>query len=324
LQGAPPSHLATVKTADGKALNTCLAVASTWRVRRDLRDSYVAQAGHVEKQLGLAAVKFRLDQVSRVETFASIERALQSQVEEALLAEATDDLIEMALARQSSFWAECQPEVQARWALMAAAGQVIREADRIELALKDGAVSALTLFDCYAGTEPATCEAPWCLLDTHHRHMERRCHTFDFDVAGGHETLEKLVACARDRYMQVGSTLAERFLRAYSQAGYKITGRPRQAETFEQLVKPHLADGKAAYFWVDALRYEMARELAGAVEPDFTVELQAAVGTAPTVTEIGMAALLPGAHGDLAIVPAGEGALALRIGDAVIKGSSGL
>jgi hypothetical protein len=319
LQGSPPSHLATVKTADGRALDACLAVASAWRLRRDLRDSYVAQAGQVEKQLGLAAVKFTLDQLSRVETFASVERALQSRVEEALLAEATDDLIEMAQARQSSFWAECQPEVQARWALMAAAGQVIREADRIELALKDATVSALTLFDCYAGTEPATRDAPWCLLDTHHRHMERRCHTFDFVVAGGHESLEKLVARARDRYMQAGNTLAERFLRAYSQAGFKITGLLRQVQTFEQLVKPHLTDGKAAYFWVDALRYEMARELAGAVEADFTVELQAAVGTAPTVTEIGMAALLPGAQGALAIIPAGEGALALRIGDTVIK-----
>ncbi|MFZ1598434.1 MAG: hypothetical protein WAW26_21520 [Anaerolineae bacterium] len=32
----------------------------------------------------------------------------------ALLAAATDDLIEIALNRQSSFWAECQPEIQAR------------------------------------------------------------------------------------------------------------------------------------------------------------------------------------------------------------------
>ena len=83
-------------------------------------------------------------------------------------------------------------------------------------------------------------------------------------------------------------------------------------------VKPRLAAGKIAYVWVDALRYEMAAELAEALADDFAIELQAAVGTAPTVTEIGMAALLPGAAG-AAIVPAGESKLALRIGDVIIK-----
>ena len=47
--GALPSHLATVKTADGQARAACLTVAGTWRLRRDLRDSYVAQAGQVEQ-----------------------------------------------------------------------------------------------------------------------------------------------------------------------------------------------------------------------------------------------------------------------------------
>lgn len=74
----------------------------------------MAQAGQVEKQLGLAAFKFTLDQVVNVETFAAVERALQSEVERALLATPTGDLIEIALNRQSSFWAECQPEIQTR------------------------------------------------------------------------------------------------------------------------------------------------------------------------------------------------------------------
>ena len=256
--------------------------------------------------------------MAQVETFAAVERALQAEVERALITEATDALIEIALARQSSFWAECQPEVQARWALIAAAGQVLREADRIETALKEVGAHVQTLFDRYVGTQEGTHNTPWCLLDTHHRHMERRCHTFDFDLSGGHDTLEQLVAKARERYMQVGGALAERFLRSYHGGGFKIAERLRQVETFELCVKPRLAAGKIAYVWVDALRYEMAAELAEALADDFAFELQAAVGTAPTVTEIGMAALLPGAAG-AAIVPAGESKLALRIGDVIIK-----
>ena len=184
--------------------------------------------------------------------------------------------------------------------------------------LKEAGAHVQTLFDRYVGTQEGTHNTPWCLLDTHHRHMERRCHTFDFDLSGGHDTLEQLVSKARERYMQVGGALAERFLRSYHGGGFKIAERLRQVETFELYVKPRLAAGKIAYVWVDALRYEMAAELAEALADDFAIELQAAVGTAPTVTEIGMAALLPGAAG-AAIVPAGESKLALRIGDVIIK-----
>jgi hypothetical protein len=61
-------------------------------------------------------------------------------------------------------------------------------------------------------------------------------------------------------------------------------------------VKPHLGEGKVAYVWVDALRFEMARELCRLLEDDFKLEIQPAIGAIPTITEIGMAALLPKAH----------------------------
>ena len=40
--------------------------------------------------------------------------------------------------------------------------------------------------------------------------MERRCHTFDFDLSGGHDTLEQLVARARERTMQAGGMSSQR------------------------------------------------------------------------------------------------------------------
>jgi hypothetical protein len=70
---------------------------------------------------------------------------------------------------------------------------------------------------------------------------------------------------------------------------------------------------------VDALRFEMARELARLLEEDFETELCPAVSAVPTITEIGMAALLPGAHQSARVVDAGGGKLAVQIGDTVIK-----
>jgi hypothetical protein len=84
-------------------------------------------------------------------------------------------------------------------------------------------------------------------------------------------------------------------------------------------VKPALGKEKVAYVWVDALRFEMGRELARLLGDDFEVEVQPAIAAAPTVTEIGMAALLPGAHEAAKVVTAGGGRLALEIGGRVIK-----
>ena len=70
---------------------------------------------------------------------------------------------------------------------------------------------------------------------------------------------------------------------------------------------------------MDALRFEMGRELARLLGENFEVDLQAAIAAVPTITEIGMAALLPGAQGNATVVAAGNGKLALEIDGTVIK-----
>jgi hypothetical protein len=159
-------------------------------------------------------------------------------------------------------------------------------------------------------------DRPWCLLDTYHRHMESRWH--DFDPSEGHDELEKLVVKARQRYMQVGSEMAKHFVTQFSKARHPVKGVGRQRDVFEAQVKPKLEGRKIAYLWVDALRFEMARELCEVLRADFSIELGAAVGTIPTITEIGMASLLPKAsHGK--VVNVGGGKLALDIDGTVVK-----
>lgn len=315
IAGAVPTPLTTVKVAMQPAMrDACVALARTWRLRRDLRDSYVTHAERVSLQLGLASIEFARDQLVGVETFLECERSLQRAVEVALLEKATDGLVAIAKARQSSFWAEQFPDVQARWALIAVSGQLLLEADRLQEALQSPALDAKAPFNAYT-----TGDRPWCALDTYHRHLERRCHTFDFDLGDRHRDLEQLLARARHRYMEVGSALAERFLRGYHAAKFRLPGVLQQREIFAKRVKPKLVEGKTAYVWVDALRFEMARDLAQALTEDFEVEMEAALGTVPTITEVGMAALLPQAHEAVAVVAAGDDRLAIAMQGAVLK-----
>ena len=84
-------------------------------------------------------------------------------------------LLRLAEYRLSRFWADVIPAIQARWALIYSAAEVLIEADRVGKALKTAPTTVPALVKAYADDDE-----PWCLLDTHHRHMESRKYNFDF------------------------------------------------------------------------------------------------------------------------------------------------
>lgn len=310
-----PAALSSVPVANSLGgVDACVRLARTWRNSRDVRDSYVAAANKVEQELGLSHLDLPVEPLNENETFLCVERALLVHTESELLKSATPALLKLAEYRLSRFWADVIPAIQARWALIYSAAEVLIEADRVGKALKKAPTSVPALVKAYAEDDE-----PWCLLDTHHRNMESRKYNFDFAANGDHQGLEKLITKAEQRYTEVGSELAKHFVTQFQKAKHPIPGLLRQAEVFEKEVKPHLGEGKVAYVWVDALRFEMARELCRLLKDDFELEIQPAIGTIPTITEIGMAALLPKAQGSARVVAVGGGKLALEVGGKVIK-----
>ena len=313
LGDAVPSKLASVPVASTPpTTDACKALAKAWRLRRDTRESYVAAARQVEQEFGLAALEFDPKAIEGLETFPIIEKALLRHAENRLLEKTDGEILTLAESRLSRFWCDVEPRLQARWALVASAAEVLLEADRVEQALKRAPASVTGMIKEYAeGTEP------WCLLDTHHRHMESRWHNYEAH-GDDHDSIEKLVIRARQRYVKVGSEMARCFL-TQIQKTTPDKNVLRQREVFEKHVKPSLGHEKIAYVWVDALRFEMGRELARLLKEDFEVDLYAALAAVPTVTEIGMAALLPSAHSAAKLVSASGGKLALEIGGTVIR-----
>lgn len=282
-----------------------------WRQLRDYRDSYIAAAIKLEQDFQLDRLEYPVERINEVETCPAIERALLRHVERHLAVAFDDELLALTESRRSRFWAVAMPAIQARWALIASAAEVLREADRVAQALKHPPATVPALIERYAEGE-----APWCLLDMHHRHMESRWH--NFDPVEEQDGLDKLVVKARQRYSEVGSAMAKHFVIRLAQAGYPLEDVQRQRDIFDARVKPVLGERKIAYVWVDALRFEMARELGGALRDTFHIELQPAMATAPTITEIGMASLLPNA-GNGRVVSVGSGKLGLEIAGRVIK-----
>jgi hypothetical protein len=294
-------------------------LARTWRNRRDFQRSYVERALQVERDLDVASAPLPTASLARIETFRGLEEQLQDAVEAGLLAEATPSLLALAEARLQGFWASVVPELMDRWALVLAIGRVLVAADDVERELTrfTGKADAAAFAARYVGTEAAP--RAWADLDMYHRQMERRYHVFDVDVTGAHRAIERLVAKARARYAAVASMLGDRFLRALYASKLTIAGVPRQAETFERFVRPAVDRGKVAYLLVDGLRYEMARELHVGIDREHDAALSFTLGTLPSITEVGMAALLPGAERGMELVAAGAGKLGVRLGDALVR-----
>lgn len=310
----PPSLSSVPVAQSSGAVDSCVRLAHTWRNSRDVRESYLAAANKVEGELSLDQLVLTVERLERNETFLCGEKALLAHVEVELTKAAQPDLLRLAENRLSGFWSDVIPAVQAQWALISSAAEVLLEADRVGKAVKTAPTTVPALVKAYAGDDE-----PWCVLDTHHRHMESRKYNFEFAAGADHQGLEKLLAKAEQRYTAVGSELSKLFISYFENAKHPVKGLLRQQETFEKQVKPHLGEGKVAYVWVDALRYEMARELSRLLKDNFTLTMQPAIGAIPTITEIGMAALLPKANESAKVVGVGGGKLALEIGGKVIK-----
>jgi len=321
LGGETPQALRTFPVAERPVARQAAAqIAQTWRNRRDLAGSYVHWAGRIQAEIGFGALDLDLAALARTETFAAGEVRLQNEVEKALAHRASSSLVGLVEARLGGFWSAHQPEVKTRWEVVAEAGRVLLEAARLEDDLKGKAWTAEALLSGYAYGEE-----PWCELDTAQRHLERDFHNFDLDP-DKHKSLVQLAAQARHRYAAVTNHLAELFTRAYTEAQFELAGVALQADVYRETVRPAVQAGRAAYILVDALRFEMARELLTVLQPEgspepaekWSHELTPALATPPTVTEVGMAALLPGAERGVAIVEAG-GKLAAAVAGQTLK-----
>lgn len=314
IEGQIPARFASVHVPEIPFLrDNCIELMHEWRDSLKLQHSYVNAANEVEQGLSISADDFSLEQLAKIETFASIEHLLQGFVEQQLLENPNLAVTDFATGKQTSFWSHI-PEIQARWALITDAGQLLIQAERIEQELKQH-LNAEDLIEAY------TANNGLYLLDTHHRHMEKRWHQFDVFETGDN-LLERLMTRARQRYMEVGALLSQRFIEGYEGLSFNLRSISRQTDVFDKHVQPMVGKHKIAYILVDALRYEMAHELINGLSDEFDdVTIEPVLAAVPTITEIGMAALMPNASSGK-IIDVGGGKLAIQIGDHILKNRS--
>jgi len=314
LQGDLPEILSGIPKPKNKpARESALRVAQFWRQRTDRVASYIQAAGYVEVEFGLGRLTWTIDAIQDCYTFARLETQLQALIEEHLIETPNESTTKLAKTRLEGFWATQKPEIRLRWEIICHAGDVQIGAQKLEAALKSNKLSAAKLIQDYT-----TAKAPWCQLDANYRHLDRDFHYFDTDE-NTHDSLIRLLSLARKNYIKAIGQLTEKFICAYEAQSFELHGVLHQVEVFHDFVDPAIQEGKTAYFLVDALRYEMAKELQEQFMEEWDTSISPALATPPTITEIGMAALMPGAEKGLSIESAGPSKLAAIVSGTTLK-----
>jgi len=315
LDGYVPEMFSRVPHAqNAKDQQACAQLVYEWQMRRDLRESYAIWARKIEQALGVGDFRLDLSQIEDIHTFQGIDQAILGLVEQALLTQSTKDLEEIARKREQGFWAEMVPTTKARWHLVATIAAFLNLGQAIETAMKGRKLTAGEIAAYYTDRDQ-----PWCRLDTLYRYVEKYYTTIEYESISPPETLKSLYAKVRQRYMELGEIIASRFAQQVTQSRFDLPDLPRQTEIFGEYVAPAMERGKVGYILVDALRYEMAHELVQVLPEESPATLDPACATVPTITEVGMAALVMKGDTQPALVSVGGGKLALEVEGRVLK-----
>ena len=109
----------------------------------------------------------------------------------------------------------------------------------------------------------------------------------------------RLIAVVRLRYDELLKQMATGFAEALESSGWTAPGALSQTSVYPDSVAT--AGSRVAYFLVDALRYEMGAELLEQLQGAEELAINPAVAMLPSITPVGMAALLPGASASFSV-----------------------
>jgi PglZ domain len=303
LRDGLPQALAGVPHAGDSYRDIVLAACERWRETEEGRESFLSRARQVERDLRLAAVFGADPPLGTRDTFPLHEPARLKAIGEA--AEHKDLVRARALfdRAKNSPWRR-DPERQVLWRAAQRCLEFLELAENCAAKPTRRSSSVANLVADYT-----VADGLW-RLDRAQRLFEQAAAQCAQD-----NEIDSLVHACRARYRELVDPVQTAFQAAVKAGGWPPEDTRQQRATFHTRVTPELeARRRTAYFLVDALRYEMGRDLAEALEDFGSVSVDAAANVLPTTTPCGMAALMPGAEsayeyqligGDLVPVVAG-------------------
>ncbi len=287
LTGPPPSVLDGVpapKTKDEEAAVRELAR----QLRSRFSDVYPAIADRVEAELGLRAASVPALAHGSIDTFRFEERVLLALCGDLVSAMKFDEALEIIAGREHSFWLDRDVGRKAQWEACRRMAELGSLGVTVRAAIAKAGGDARAWIDAYAAKNG------WFRLDQAQRRLEAWIANLD------DEPDERPLGVVRAVYEDACRVMADGFTKALVAAKWTVSPCLHQTKIFSDIVSEQ--PKPVAYFFVDAMRFEMGVELSERLPKSAEVSVRPAVCALPSITPIGMAALQPGASSSFSVV----------------------
>ena len=267
----------------------------TWRQRLDMREAYLEATQAAAVELNLKPKDWPLSESS--ETFAEQDHLWITRCTDLFEKKKYAVARETASRRKQLFWSLNDPEIGLSWRFLEECADICERIGEAEHFIQKQKPDLAGWLQAYAEFTQ-----PLMVIDQLQRKIEITWDTLQAANPTGSEYLENLLTSCRDAYARYVDTSGRAFGEAYFTHLKDGSHLTEQRTTYAESVGPLVDSGKrVAYLLVDALRYEMAAELAHGLKDEFEISLTAAIGQTPGITQIGMGSLMPGAENDLSL-----------------------
>jgi hypothetical protein len=268
------------------------------RLRTDFPDAYPGIADRVEADLHLQDARIEPQSLGSVDTFRFEEHVLLTHCCELIAAQRFDAALVIVNEREGSFWLDRDVSRRAQWEATRLMAELGRTAIAVRAAVGRAGDDSKRWLDSYTASDG------WYRMDQAQRRLEAWVAHLDDDPD------ERSLGVVRRAYEDTCHAMALGFTRVLAKAGWLVPGAMQQSRVYSAIVAEQ--PKPVAYIFVDAMRFEMGVELTERLPSDAEVSIRPVVGSLPSITPIGMAALLPGASGSFSVVEQG-GKLGARI-----------
>ena len=280
------------------------------RLRTDAADAYPGLADEVETEFKLAQLGIPATGLGSIDTFRFEERTLLQHAATMIGDGHHEEALSLVSGRGKSFWVDHDIARRAQWEVCKLSAELSQQVELVRESMAGIGKKGRAWLEAYSGADG------WHAADRAQRLLETWYAQMDDDPE---PALEKAIAAVRLRYEEVLGKMAKQFSAVLAESGFTIPGVLHQTRVFSQEVAPR--QGRVAYFLTDALRFEMATDLVEQLAGARDVRVQPGLAALPTITAVGMAALMPGASSGFSVVEH-QGKLVAQIGDALLSSVS--
>lgn len=256
------------------------------KLRKQFPDEYREYAMQTEALLEAELQAGTAEELGKIDTFSREDTRLQEAAIACLREENWGQAVAWSKARLEapSVWVSNDLFRRHEWSLVLTAAHLGKSVAERKQPLR----SARSLEDALLAYTESAYE-----VDRAHRHFEQERMQLLTPLLPHYQELEKGCSLVRRRYREWLDELTGAFSDLCSREGFLPPPHLQQRQFYDQVVHPmtQAADARVAFFMVDALRFEMAAELAEQL--DGQVRLQARYSELPSITSVGMNVLAP-------------------------------